>query len=631
MKKFTALLLCLLTIITCGLAGCASFSIDKVKYYNDVVATIGDTHITRYELLSSYNSFGKDYYLSQLGQSESEAIRSTLDLLVDREALYLYAKDNDETYRPKPYQVNNLIEKMFESMDSQMDEYITTATKMLNAENKSDKKEEEKEEDLLTRSKYDYKESRRATIVKDGDSYKIEYLKKDEDEENEDFEEIISLANLENFEKNDTIEEIKTKYFDEHLKEKVNELNYEYKDSKHKVSNTVIYDKVISLLVDDLIDYEYYLRDKNNKPYSKTTEDLITRYIKRSFESDIKSQYLENIRTEYLKTENLSIELLEESFEKMIAKSYDKYSTDTDAYKKAMKDIGTNGDTILYHPNLDDAKFGYFVHTLISFSDTQKTKIENLAYDPENEDNDSIDDKELYENIVLGIGDENKFEISYRDAEGKDAGTTTLSNVLKEYETIYNMPNSNQEEYNAKLSAFIDFMFKYTGDTGTLSAGMPYVVGTNGNSAMEENFTEEAIALMKTNEQGAMSKVDFTAGSTEGMCITSYGIHFVFYVGDVNAYDVPYGDVDSMGFMDEEYKDKEGSNYNNLTTKILNPLTGETYFDMLFDKVYPAGIDTIYTTNTGYPDEEEIYITASKAKHKYVPYEQKINATKANI
>lgn len=629
MKKFTALLLCLLTIITCGLAGCASFSIDKVKYYNDVVAKIGDSHITRYELLSSFNSFGKDYYMSQLGQSENEAIRSTLDLLVDRESLYLYGRDNDKTYRPSTYQVNKIVEEMFESMNSQMDDYIATATKMLNAENKATNEDEEKEDNLPTREKYEYKNSRRATVVKDGDSYKIKYIEKDE--ETEDFEEIISLTNLENFEKNDTILAIKTKYFDEILKEKINNLNYEYKNSKQTVDNNVIYNKILSLLTDDLIEYEFYLRDENNKPYSKTTEDLITRYIKRTFESEIKSQYLENIRTHYLKNENLSIELLEENFEKMMAKNYDKYSTDAESYKKAMKEIGTNGDTILYHPNLDDAKFGYFVHTLISFSDTQKTKIENLAYDPEDENNDSIDNKQLYENIVLGIGDDNKFEISFRDSEGKEAGKTTLNKILQEYESIYNMPNTSQEEYNAKLSAFIDFMFKYTGDTGTLSAGMPYVVGTNGNSAMEENFTEEAISLMNTNKQGSMSKVDFTAGSTEGMCITSYGIHFIFYVGNVNTFDVPYGDIDAMGFMDIDYKDEEGSNYNNLTTKILNPLTGETYFDMLFDKVYPAGSDTIYTTNTGYTDEEEIYITASKSKHQYIPYEQKINATKASI
>ena len=47
-KKFSAILICLLMIITCSLAGCATFSINKVKYYNEVLATVDETKITRF-------------------------------------------------------------------------------------------------------------------------------------------------------------------------------------------------------------------------------------------------------------------------------------------------------------------------------------------------------------------------------------------------------------------------------------------------------------------------------------------------------------------------------------------------------------------------------------------------------
>ena len=87
-KKFSALILCCLMIITCSLAGCAGFSIDRVKYYNEIVAKVGDTNITRYDLLSAYNNYGSTYFVDQDGQSESEAMSSTLDLLVERELLY---------------------------------------------------------------------------------------------------------------------------------------------------------------------------------------------------------------------------------------------------------------------------------------------------------------------------------------------------------------------------------------------------------------------------------------------------------------------------------------------------------------------------------------------------------------
>ena len=36
-------------ILTCGLAGCASFSIDKVKYYNEVIAKVGDKMVESFK------------------------------------------------------------------------------------------------------------------------------------------------------------------------------------------------------------------------------------------------------------------------------------------------------------------------------------------------------------------------------------------------------------------------------------------------------------------------------------------------------------------------------------------------------------------------------------------------------
>ena len=132
MKKFSAILICLLMIVTCGLAGCASFSINKVKYYNEVLATVDETKITRFDLLSAYNSYGNSYYVQQMGQSESEALNSTLDLLIDRELMYQYALDAGNTYKPTAYQVNEIVKEMFDSIDGQMKEYVETAKNILN-------------------------------------------------------------------------------------------------------------------------------------------------------------------------------------------------------------------------------------------------------------------------------------------------------------------------------------------------------------------------------------------------------------------------------------------------------------------------------------------------------------------
>ena len=76
MKKFFALMLCCLFVLTCSLTGCAGFSIDKVKYYNEVVAKVGDTKITRFELVNAYNSYG-----NQLGSDDAMKRHSIYSLI----------------------------------------------------------------------------------------------------------------------------------------------------------------------------------------------------------------------------------------------------------------------------------------------------------------------------------------------------------------------------------------------------------------------------------------------------------------------------------------------------------------------------------------------------------------------
>ena len=49
---------------------------------------------------------------------------------------------------------------------------------------------------------------------------------------------------------------------------------------------------------------------KSTSFFDKITKNLISRYIERTFTSQIKSQYLENIRTHYLDNEVLDIDKL---------------------------------------------------------------------------------------------------------------------------------------------------------------------------------------------------------------------------------------------------------------------------------------------------------------------------------
>ncbi len=609
MKKFSALLICLLMLITCSLAGCATFSVNKVKYYNEVLVIIDETKITRYDLLSAYNSYGYQYFMQQQGQSEQEALNSTLDLLVDRELIYKHALDNDSLYRPTEYQINEVITEMFSSLDEQMNSYVETAKQILDIEEKDDVEAENKEDETsYTLENYEY--SPRAFIkskVENGETiYYVEY-NYESLKEPETYDCILGEANrgyLTNFDNGNIINVIKTEYF-KHYQEKI---------KLDEGSNTaVILNKARTLFANDLIDYEYYLRDSNGKAYDKVSENLFTRYFERTYNNNIKSQYLENVRIHYLKNEELKISVLEAKFKDLMNLNYSAYS-DLDAYKTKMKDIGTSADDVLYHPETD-AEFGYFIHTLISFDDI---KDDLTALD---EIKDEAQRKKLREDFIKTVS------IKPRNAEtgviDEDATPVNIADIITEYEAIRTATYQTEQE---KLSAFINFMFKYTGDTATLNAGMPYVVGTNGYSAMEQAFTDEAIALMESGVSGSMSVANLA--NIDDICVTSYGIHLLYYVGDVNSFDINYADLDQVYFQSEDIEDME---HLNLYSKVINPLTKETYFDMIFDIVYPADSNEVFSTNNGYTDYEEDITALSQSSHSVVRYTSKIKGTKLDI
>lgn len=650
-KKFTALFICLLMVITCSLAGCAGFSVNKVKYYNEVLATVGDTHITRYDLLTAYNSYGQSYYVSQMGEEEDEALASTLNLLIDREALYQYASnaENNETYKPTAYQVNLIVEEVMSSLSSQMDNYVKTAKAMFNIEEEESSTDSSEEETAYLYEDYAVSNETRRAFVKDTITYytdetmatpstdnavtayykvtsRIEY-NLDRLNEPDTYEKHLEDKYLTNHKADGIITAIQTKFFSKY--------EADLKEAEPKAD--ILYKTAIDLFTKDLLEYEHYLRDSKGKQYSKTTSDLLYRYIQRTFDSQIESQYIENIRTEYLKEEQskLSIDLLLDKFERLYKISYNTYNNNEKDYKTAMKDIGTKADSILYHPTLTEldegktsvTKFGYFVHTLINFNETQKALYEKMEkFANKQEKDDAL--VEIMNMFSTLSAEENQNLISPRDAETGLVDTSikySLQQVIDEYNLI---KNNNTLTYAQKLNLFVQFMFKYTGDTATLSAGMPYVVGTNGYSAMEKAFTDECVKLMETGNKGAMS--DISLSNLDDICVTPYGIHIVMYVGEVDAYDIPLGNYNEVYIQNTNKVDDVNGSLN-LYNKVLNPLTGETYFDMLFDAVYPESGDELFASETGYDEHEKTLTETSKKAIGVTKYKTRIKATKVNI
>ena len=136
MRKFTTICMALIIMVMVVLTGCSTFAIDKVKYYNEVVAKVGEQNITRFELINAYNNYGYTNYVTNGGQTEKEALLKTAESLVERKMLVKYALDNPAKYSLSEYEINKIFEDTINSIIDSFDSNIATARKIYNIEDK---------------------------------------------------------------------------------------------------------------------------------------------------------------------------------------------------------------------------------------------------------------------------------------------------------------------------------------------------------------------------------------------------------------------------------------------------------------------------------------------------------------
>jgi len=177
-----------------------------------------------------------------------------------------------------------------------------------------------------------------------------------------------------------------------------------------------------------------------------------------------------------------------------------------------LKTIGSGAELVYYTPSgmEEDTEFGYFLHVLIPINNAEGESDEEF-YNKVKELRDEVEASHINSHIESLIRSEN------RTHQARNAETGLLEEdkigvveILDEYKDV------------SSLNDFVDFMFKYTSDTATLTADMPYVIGYSGNSeysGMVEEFTDEAIRLLKEDEKMT---------SRDNFVVTQYGIHLLY-------------------------------------------------------------------------------------------------------
>ena len=589
MRKFTILMFCFIMIVSCCLTGCSTFSIDYVKFYNETIAVVNDEKISRYDLLNAYSSYGNNFYVNQVGMSEIDALNKTLDTMINRILLADYAM-NDPKYALTEYDINSVYQGTLDSLEESFESFLTTARDMYDFKQPEKSEEEEEETAYL---KEDYKYKKRAELItgdiirykKDTNAEKIETYALGES--NKDF-----VTNYSSKTKEDIITKLYATFMKKAYDNKYAEENY-----------NLISDKAIALLAKSLISYEYYLRDEDGKSYNTKTVDLIKRYIERVYDSELESAYIANVEQYYLEEQselqNLTVSKLINKFVSLTETDFAKYVNSKTDYYNYLKTIGSDAEMIYYTPENAEGNFGYFLHVLLPIDETVIDQInaEKAKFTAGYYDEAGIENK--INEIISGLTHQ---ERSLSDGKLID-GDKGLFTILNEYSSV------------DTVDEFIDFMFKYTSDTATLTADMPYVIGYEGEtnySNMVTEFTNEAIRLLKSEDEFMTSSSDYI--------ITEYGIHLLCEVGTVKA-DFKYSDRNSVSISLDK------NELNNLYYKETNKFTGKTYFDMLFDLVYPASEGEVYATENGYTEMEESIITGLRTPENVTIYTTKFEAS----
>ena len=570
------------------LTGCSTFSIDKVKYYNEVLAKVGNDNITRFDLVNAYNNYGYTNYVTQGGQTETQALLSTMDVLVQRKMLVNYAKENQDKYGLSQYELKKLYRETLDGLLESMDGNKESARKIYGLEAPESSVEEA--ETAETKKLSDYKYTSRVDIEDGKLKFVDTNLEKDEDLIEASIDEKF-ITNFKSYSQDEIVKALLEKFMEEFYYNENNEDAELYKK---------VCDKAIELSCNNLINYEYYLRE-NGKKLSTSQGSLLFRFVERSYVSQLESAYITKVNNVYLQEEQLSSDSITKAFKALYQNDYAKYANDLDAYYKDV--ISTDGDLIYYHPT-SDAEFGYFLHVLLPFNNVEddlkwlKDHWQDLGYTAEEY---KAEQMKLVNQITCV---QRTTEDVYEDGKLVYEEGVTLDSEVGVLEVL--------NEYNATVSdlnSFINFMFKYTTDTATLTADMPYVIGYNTvtdeeYSSMVTNFTKEAIRLMKEGQKYTYS---------DEYILPNYGIHLLYHIGEVES---------SIGF-----ESIGGVTVQDLDSAVLNQATGETYLDRIFDLVYPARDDGMFTSNTKYSDFETVLIDSLYSKYPVKLYETKIKAS----
>lgn len=595
MKKKIATLLMFLFSCLSIFTGCNLFDTNNYNSLNAVVATSGDIEITREQLINAYNSSGY-YYDNYYGHTREQALRMTIDDLINRQYLLGYVDSlakTDARYKLTDSEKYVVIKETWDYIDSSINNFVEEVKKDLGLSSTDLSTEEE---DSAT-AEYAAKEVYQSKFEKNSDG---KIVKKSEGN-------------------------------NDYVPEDVSVYDYQLKlRSSNKDYETIVWNKYITALKKAQSGYNYSDMS-DNAVFNRELEAAYKTNIENAKLKKFELIYTENFGLDpYIDGEgNLSYYINDATMQKVVEKYSQIYSSNQELYNMSYgKNNIANGnenivnldnklnsfyntltnttsrENFFYYGNpTDDEKLLTCMHILVKFS---KDQTDDIAKAKEN--------KLLQENLDTILAEYKAqsntpaYERSY-DEEGKETVSENptyvdelFSNLLFDIQTKTTVGYTNEQYLEQVVNIFDEYVYKFNQDNGILNAKFDYVVGTQ-TSAMVKSFTE---VVRKLYNNGVVSEEPLEVKADYNNDVTLYFPNGVGYAGAISA-----------PFL-EEASNYSGYHIVLFTGKLQNVVSDTINKDNVYEKLSNVKTSVAYNQNIFE------FVFDKLSKDNYSNYQQQI-------
>ena len=542
--------LCALTLCVLCLTGCSWLQIDKAKYYNEVVVTVGDKEFTKKDLVDAFSNYGYQYYQSY-GYSLEESVNQTIKSMIDRSLLMDVVKkeiDNDEKYKFTEQEKLEIRKQVFDYMQDSINTFETKIRKEWDMEVEFD---EETTTESLRKQEEEYTPSTKFEIVTIDEKTIYQVLRAEDEAEK-----IYVPDNL----------------------------PLHFSKDYRIVTDKKVSDEAWTRYIKSLQDLA------KSEGRSTKEEDVLLHEEQRLIDLMTNNKYLEKYEARFFDTIDVNTEAVLKYYKEQYKSQLQIYTASESQYHTAMESASSN--YIYYHVNSGN-EYVNVKHILINFTQEQKDQIKTLDT---LKDNGSISEAD-YNTQVQRIANKtmSTFEMSqdmfneygatynFQKITGKTntytAYASDIYNFVKDYATGVNLKEKSQK--------FNELVYVFNDDGGFMNSEFDYVVNldTSITDKMVKPFADGVRALDKSNGGEGAGSMD--------MIISEYGYHIIFHDG-VAENIVDANNIDNISDENLLYL---------LCTTMTTPDSNKSIFNYIYDKLKLD--DNLYNTMTTQVVENE--------------------------